>query len=191
MSYREAITALSGRAEDAALDLYARWEAGDLTDEQFEALLAALVARYNGRACAVADLALAATVSVALRRAVAPLGIAPPATDVKRLQRAARTLREAIPATPDPAARVARLARSEPLTTAARAYSDGMARSRHVEGWTRGLSPNACQLCRWWWRDGRVWPKTHPMPTHKGCTCTPIPTVTEVPIRPVDTRRKR
>lgn len=191
MTYRDTITSLAGQAEDAALELFARWEAGDLSDEQFEALLAALVARSNSRAASVADLALAAAVAVAVRRAIAPLGIVTPAGDPQRLRRATRTLREALPDTPDPRARVARLARAEPLDMAARTYSEGIARSRHVEGWVRGLSPSACELCTWWARDGRVWPKTHAMPTHKGCTCVPIPTVSEVPIKPVETTRRK
>ncbi|MFC5999347.1 hypothetical protein ACFP6A_11540 [Quadrisphaera sp. GCM10027208] len=191
MTFRDTITSLAGQAEDRALDLYARWEAGELDDEQFEALLAALVARYNSRAATVADLALAAAVTVALRRAVAPLGIVTPPGDPQRLRTATRTLREALEDTPDPQARVARLARAEPLDTAARSYSEGIARSRHVEGWVRGLSANACELCTWWARGGRIWPKTHRMPTHKGCTCTPIPTVSEVPIKPDQTTRRK
>ena len=176
MTYRDTITRLAGSTEDAALDLHRRWEAGDLTDNEFAALLAALVARANGRATAVADLALAASITVSLRRPVAPLGLLPPTSDTARLERAARTLRGRLEDTPDPAARVARLGRAEPLTAAARAYSAGMATSPHVTGWSRGLSGKACQLCQWWSGGGRVFPAERPMPTHTGCTCTPIPT---------------
>ena len=76
-----------------------------------------------------------------------------------------------------PEAIIARLARAETFTAGQSAYSDGIASSPHTKGWIRGLEPDACQLCRWWWREGRVWPKAHPMPTHKGCTCSPIPVV--------------
>lgn len=179
MSYRDALVAVADQTEAGAEALYAAWKGGDLTDDQFEVLLAALIARANGRAAAIADLALAATITVALRRPVAPLGILPAASDAERLPKATRTLRAALADTPDPPARVARLGRSEPLTTAARAYSDGMRTSPHVTGWTRGLSGNACELCQWWAADGRVWPDDHEMPTHKGCACTPIPTTTE------------
>lgn len=50
-----------------------------------------------------------------------------------------------------------------------------MSRSEHVTGWTRSLNGEACQLCTWWWRAGRVWTADHPMPAHKGCICTPQP----------------
>ena len=53
-----------------------------------------------------------------------------------------------------------------------------MSRSQLVEGWTRSVS-GACQLCNWWSRDGRVWPKDHTMPRHKGCRCTQNPVLVE------------
>src|SRR5690625_6970662 len=42
-------------------------------------------------------------------------------------------------------------------------------------GWTRLLDAEGCELCDWWARDGRVWPKRHPMPRHKGCKCQQLP----------------
>lgn len=65
-----------------------------------------------------------------------------------------------------------RLGRSEVAETAQRAMHDAMQTTDGVEGWERELEPGACEMCRWWARDGRVWPKAHPMPTHKGCECT-------------------
>lgn len=177
MSYRDTLTRLSGSTEAAAVDLHRRWEAGELSDDEFDALLVALLAQADGRAAAVADLGLATALTVALRRPVAPLGLLPRLTDPARLYRAVQTLRQALSATPDPTARVARLGRAEPLTTAARAYSEGIERSPLVTGWTRGLSASACQLCSHWAHGGRVFPADRSMPTHKGCTCTPIPTI--------------
>lgn len=177
MTYRDTLTRLSSATEQAAVDLYERWEAGEITDTEFDALLAALVAGANGRATALADLSLAASITVALRRPVAPLGLLPPASDPDRLRRASATLRAALVDTPNPAARVARLGRAEPLTAATTASSTGIDASPHVAGWTRGLSGKACQLCRWWARDGRVFRADQSMPVHKGCTCTQIPTV--------------
>jgi len=190
VTYRTQLVKLAGRSERQAVALLAAYRAGRLDRETFVAVLAALVAGANTQAAALADLSLSASVSVALRRPVAPLGLLPPDGDADRLLKAAGTLSAVLEATPDPEARVGRLARAEPLETAARAYSDGMARSGQVTGWTRSLSGGACQLCTWWARDGRVWPADHPMPTHKGCTCTPEPTVTTEPVRAVTTRRR-
>lgn len=177
MTYRDKLTALSGATETAAVALHTAWEADEITDAEFEAALAAIVAQANSRATALADLSLAAAIALVLRRPVAPLGLVPPASDSARLLVAASTLRAALAGTADAGARVGRLGRAEPLTAAAAAYSNGMAASPHVTGWVRRTSANACQLCTWWARDGRIWPDDHPMPTHKGCTCTPVPTV--------------
>ena len=55
--------------------------------------------------------------------------------------------------------------------------------TRTYEGWTRGMDSDACQLCNWWSRDGRVWPKDHVMPTHPGCTCVQVPTISTRELR--------
>src|SRR5699024_695924 len=44
-----------------------------------------------------------------------------------------------------------------------------------ANGSTRLLDAEGCELCEWWSRDGRVWPKRHPMPRHKGCKCQQLP----------------
>ncbi len=178
MTYRDTLTTLSTSSEQAVLELYRRLEAGQLTEDEFVEMVAVVIERSNARAVSLADLALAAAITVALRRAVPTLGLSPRG-ERDRLRKAAGTLVAVLPTTADPVARVARLGRAEPLTTAQRAYSEGVARSPHVAGWTRGLSGKPCQLCQWWHRGGKVWPKSHPMPTHKGCTCTQVPTMKE------------
>lgn len=177
MTYRDALTRLAAATEAQVVAAYTAWTENKIDDGTLVAVIAAYVAAANSRAVALADLSLATAVTVALRRPVAPLGLLPPVGDTDRLHTAATTLLAALAATPDPVARVARLGRAEPLTTAARTYSEAIKRSPHVTGWTRGLSATACQLCRWWHRDGQVWPADHPMPTHKGCSCIPIPAV--------------
>lgn len=72
----------------------------------------------------------------------------------------------------DPTVRLTRLARSEPMATAQRATGEAMQRQPLVEGWVRELHHGACQLCVWWSREGRAWPKAHPMPRHTGCLCS-------------------
>lgn len=92
--------------------------------------------------------------------------------DVKPAETATDTGAE--PASADPReTQVARLARCEPLEAAQQASHDAMQRQPLVEGWIRHMDADPCQLCVWWWREGRVWPKAHPMPTHKGCNCQP------------------
>lgn len=73
------------------------------------------------------------------------------------------------------AVRLERLARSEVSRAGQDAREEVIQKSELVEGWTRGLDSTSCQLCRWWWRGGRVWPKSHRMPRHTGCTCVQVP----------------
>lgn len=178
MTYTDMLNRLSTATEEKVLALHERYVAGEITADELEELVAAVVATGNARAVSLADLSLAATLTLALRRPVPVVGIVPDRTERARLRRAARTIlrAEGLPDTAENM-RLARLARVEPLTAASRAYSEGIAKSDHVEGWRRGLSGSACQLCTWWSRDGQVWPANHRMPTHKGCTCTqqPVP----------------
>lgn len=64
-----------------------------------------------------------------------------------------------------------RLARSEVLEAGQGSFRNTVVSSETVAGWIREPESDACQLCEWWARDGRTWPKDHTMPTHKGCTC--------------------
>lgn len=108
-------------------------------------------------------------------RAAAPL---PHAIDQARIGAGLSTITEAAvtrEAMVAATSQLIRYARSEVFEATQRQYSAEMQASKITEGWTRGLEGGACQLCRWWWRDGRVWPATHTMPTHKGCHCRPIP----------------
>ncbi|CAM3542484.1 hypothetical protein [Isoptericola cucumis] len=169
MTYRDALQALSSETEAKVLAIYAAFSEGSITYDEAAAAIAAVVVKGNARAVALADLALAANLMTALRKPVATLGLALPDGEPARLHKAATTLLAIREVTPE---RVARLGRVEPLEAGQRAFSEGIARSGSVEGWVRNKSASACQLCTWWSRDGRVWPAGHPMPRHKGCSCT-------------------
>lgn len=172
MTYQDQLEDTATAAAVQVVAAVAAWEAGKLDAETLAVLVAAFVAAGNSLAAALADLSLAAALTTRLGTVVPPLGIVRPAEDPDRLTKAAQTLLSL----PEPSvARWERLARAEAQEAAARAYSEAVRRSPHVTGWTRGLSASACQLCRWWSREGRVWPADHPMPVHKGCTCHPEP----------------
>lgn len=100
----------------------------------------------------------------------------PPATtgDVKRLGKALDTI---LASNLDTTMQLARLAEGEITHAAAKGAEEVVSRSKRVKGWTRALNVEACQLCRWWWRDGRVWQPDHPMPRHTGCMCMQRPIV--------------
>lgn len=170
----------------AALAAYA---AGTLTYDAVAGIVAAYVAAGTSGAAALGDVALAAAVTVQTGQVAAPLGITRPATEPDRLAQATRTvlddldltaadedLQEALRAAET---RLIRLTAAEIRKATADAYDAAVKASDAVTGWTRGLEPQACQLCRWWWREGRVWNADHPFQRHKGCDCSQLIVTTE------------
>ena len=81
--------------------------------------------------------------------------------------------------------RLAALGENFPVQVVQESYGYALVEDDNANGWVRGLEPDGCQLCQWWWRDGRVWPKDHAMPTHPGCRCQQLPTFSEY--KPVET----
>ena len=145
-----------------------------LGDDLFRAALAAVLAAYNGRAASLAASAFAAQAMAATHRAVAvSVGAVPDDTD--RLAKAATTVARRGPRLGGARRHHRPAGPRRTVDTAARTYSGQLAASPLVEGWTRAMDAAPCQLCRWWWREGRVWPKNHPFQTHTGCACVPRP----------------
>lgn len=172
MTYREQIRSLGELAAGQVEVIFTSWQEGRLTTQEAVDLLAAFIAGANSRAVALADLALAATLMQQMGVPVPTVGLTPPVGDAERLHKAAATILSIPDVTLE---RVQRLARAEPLDAASTAFSRGIKKSPHVKGWVRSVSGSGCELCDWWRRDGQVWPADHPMPTHKGCTCSQIP----------------
>lgn len=169
--------------------LWAAYTAGRIDAATFQTAAAALVAAANARGGMVGTLALAANLSARLGALVTPqpVKLPPHRANPGRLEKSLGT----ILATEDGSgAQVERLARAEPAAAVQDGYTSAIARSPLVEGWTRHLEIDACQLCTWWDREGRVWPKDHPMPTHPGCLCTPDPTLAR-DIQPTTARKRK
>lgn len=180
MAYLDYLDALAEGTADKVQRVVQAHDRAEIDRAEAVALIGAIIATANARAAALADLALSADLTIRTGQAIPTLGIGTPPGDVARLNRAAATLLDALPDTPDPEARARRLGRSEPLTTAGKARGQAIAQQPTVEGWTRQFnSPKPCELCVWWSRDGRVWPKTHTIAQHKGCTCTQNPVLVE------------
>lgn len=183
MTYLDRLHDLAEQTEGKVWRVVESWEAGEITFDEAVALIAAVVAIANRRATNLADLSVAAGLTLESRTVVAPVGLRH-VDDVARLNRAASTLLAALEDTPDPEGRARRLGRAEPLKRASEARGEALAASELVEGWVRSLNGDTCQLCTWWYRDGRVWPKDHVMPRHTGCDCTQSPVLVDR-IKPV------
>lgn len=174
--YQVQTEALAANTQTKVLAIWAALQAGRLTQDAAEELIAAVINRANATATTLADVFLSLQIEQASGRPTPATGLAP-ADDQDRLVKAANTILSApepAEGEPDqPSMRLERLARSEPLETAQNATTTAMQSQPLVEGWTRQMDADPCQLCRWWWRDGRIWPKEHPFQTHKGCNCQP------------------
>lgn len=175
MSYRENLRKLGADTSGRVMGHYAMYNSGRITASQFASTVASTIAKANGRAVVMADLSLAATLSVEMGIPVTTLGLQLPDGELERLRKAASTLLDLAEDTPDPAARIGRLGRVEPIDAAGKAYSKGTRLSPHVVGYRRGLSGDPCELCQWLHKDGYVYPAEQEMNQHKGCTCTQQP----------------
>lgn len=161
---------LADDVERKCLALLAAFEAGQISAEDLHAFVATEVGRANAYAYGFADMATSAQIEAATGEPTPTTGVFVPDDDAGRLVEAVAT----ILADPvDVAMQVKRLARAEPYAAAQRAAVASMSEQKAVEGWTRQTDGNPCQLCMWWSRGGRVWPKAHPFQRHPGCNCQP------------------
>jgi len=183
-NYQASTEALAAAAQAQALSVYTAYQAGRIAREQAVSLITAVVNTANAAAVSLADIGLSLQIEQATGIPTPPTGITP--TDAtERLEKAVDTILESdenslLPEASDTLSptsaeqmRIERLARSEPLEAAQNATIAAIQQQPLVEGWTRQMDADPCQLCRWWWREGRIWPKEHPFQSHKGCNCTP------------------
>lgn len=177
MTYEDTLRRLGDTTADAVRSLLELHAAGMITTEQLRAALVDVLALAGAQGAALGEMTFAAYMQTTTGTPPAELvtgqALAQGAvTDT--LTKAVETVLE------DDAGewlmRATRLAYAESVKRSQTAFHDAMIRDERVDGWTRGLDSAACELCQWWAADGRIWPKEHPMPTHPGCVCTPVPT---------------
>lgn len=178
MSYFDKLDAHATATQAKALNILDLYRAGKITKTEAIATMSAMLGKANLRAAALADFSLAATITLETGIPTAATGVSV-RNNSRVAGRAIKQILDTPTANADMAMRIGRLAHSEPLGAAVRASDRAMAAQPLVEGWVRKLDPDPCQLCRWWWRDGQVWPKNHRMPHHKGCQCIKEPVFTE------------
>ncbi len=78
MSYTETLAAFASATETTVVALHARFETGQITEAQFVGLATAALIRAGAQGAALADLALAASLSVQRQRPVPTLGLTLP-----------------------------------------------------------------------------------------------------------------
>lgn len=179
MALRDRFRDLSAAAQRDVLALFDRHQAGGLSEAEFVAAAAAVVARADGHAARTADRAMAIQLSRLLRRRVEP-----EPTLIKdqqpRLRDSLSTLLAERPEVATTAAlladsqraRLGRLARSEPLSVGQTAVQKNLQRAE--TGWVRVVGPDPCPLCEEW-DDGEVRPASVEMAHHPNCSCVQQP----------------
>jgi hypothetical protein len=170
-NFQEKMLGAADATEAAVLDLWDKFLRGEIDANELRWRISVVIARANAAVVGVADTALTAQIEAETGSPATVSGV-PPADDTARLLRAVETIQAATPGV-DIAMQLSRLARAEPIASAQHATVEAMQSHRIVEGWTRQMDGDPCQLCRWWWREGRVWPKDHPFQRHPGCNCQP------------------
>lgn len=171
-TYRNTATELEKLTTDLTAGVLAGWQAGNLTDAELEELVHGILVQGVAHGTTIGDAVGSAYIGQQ------PLGITVDDQEAERLGLAAATIVGLLDAAGDPLPRLARLTVGEAL----HGLQDGVRRaySEHgVTGYTRGLSASACELCRWLYKGGHVYPSSKPMHKHPGCTCVPIPVTRE------------
>lgn len=180
MSYEDTLGQLTAGLQRILEQVWQAVERGDLTTADFERLAAQIIAGTNSQAFTMGELSIRAYIE-SETGVPTPIPTAPaPAPHVVDLDRLGMAMATIVASDLDTTMQLARIAAGEPTDAAARGASDAMQRTEAVSGWKRGLEAKACQLCVWWWREGRIWQDSHPMPRHTGCMCHPVPVVNVV-----------
>lgn len=164
-----------GRA--ALLDTYRLWQEGYISRATFLGVASQLLEFVADRG---ADYGRVSYQVVAAEATLTQPTIPAPTGSASSQARIAQSIETVLEGQPDIIeSRLARLGYVLPITEIQLGYQSELQQDDRVEGWERGLNADACQLCRWWHREGRIWPKNHPMPTHKGCRCQQVPKFVE------------
>ena len=170
---------LADRLEVRASTLLALHRSDRLTLGEFRTGVALDVARTNTAVVQLSDVAVAQEATRQRGERVRPLGLRPTAEQIDhdRIRADVDRILAERPAVDDLAAsqeaRLRRLARSEPLLTAAATVHTAM--ERHgATGWTRLVDRDPCPVCRGW-ADGVTRAATVRMARHLGCGCIQQP----------------
>lgn len=162
---------IAAHTEHLVLATYAEYTAGHIDLATTTAQISGTINRANATATTLADAYVVAAIEGAASRPATSVGLLP-VDESERLVKAANTI---LTEPDDPAPRLSRMAHAEVFSTAQKAAVDAMKEQPLVAGWVRQFeSEKPCALCVFIWREGRVWPKSHPFQVmHPGDRCVP------------------
>ncbi|MCK3768557.1 hypothetical protein MZK47_02580 [Microbacterium aerolatum] len=170
MSYQGVVGRIREDTKQKVLAAWSMYGKGYIDRDRFEQLASAILGQAGAKAATVADYAVAAEVSKMNSR----LSISAGVTNIAKRDTYRTALQTILDGDGDVLMKLERLSLNSPLADATDAYSAALAQSG-APGYVRQMDADPCQLCRWWWREGRVWPADHAMPYHSGCECVARP----------------
>lgn len=194
LRYEDMLERLGVQGREAVLNTYSLYEAGLIDADTFVDVASELLQHINERS-AIFGQSSYAQVRAILLDATAELPATVTATASTSSGGLAQSLQTILEGEPEQiAGRLERLGYVLPIESTQESYSAALAGDSMVEGWQRGLNDDACQLCQWWSREGRIWPKVQPFQTHKGCKCQQVPKLAhedDVPVTELERKIKR
>ena len=172
------LTRLGGQGSGALLNTYRLYTDGLIDRHTFLAVSSELMQHINTQGRAYGRLSYESASSViADREPLAERGEIPhvdnPNTSTVKIQQSLETILDGDQDQIEQ--RLERLGTTLPIDETQAGYASQLQADDLATGWTRLLDAEGCELCEWWARDGRTWPKRHPMPRHKGCKCQQLP----------------
>ncbi|QZY52719.1 hypothetical protein [Leucobacter tenebrionis] len=179
MSYQGVLGRIRQDSKQKIMAAWSLYGKGYIDRAEFMRLSEGVLGMAGASAAAAADMAVAVELTHMNGTLAASKGV----TAERKRKTYLDSLATVLDGDGDVIMKLERLSLNAPLEAAQTAYSDAIAVS-DASGWVRQLDPDPCQLCRWWWREGRVWPISHPMPTHSGCECVAMPVKTDYTPRP-------
>ncbi len=168
MTYRDDQVRLADQSQQQVANLYAAYQTGKLTHEQFKAAALQVMLVMMAAANKLADVTLAKLVSQNIGTEVVATGVvSSDASD--RLDKALDT----VLANPNSDMAIRRLANSATLEAAQLGWGNALRNQPGVNAWTRQTRPGACDICQK--LTGSVLSLSTPMYHHPGCTCIQKP----------------
>lgn len=166
MTYQAVVNRIREDTQRKVMAAWSLYGKGYIDRAQFLQLAEGILGLGGESAARAADLAVSVELSRLNGRLEATAGVSAERKRTTYLD----SLRTVLDGDGDIVMKLERLSLNAPLEAAQAAYSDAVAMS-DATGWVRQMDADPCQLCRWWWREGAVWPIDKSMPTHSGCEC--------------------
>lgn len=176
MSFQDTLEKLGDTTARSLLSVLEQLTGGDLDELTARELMSIVLELAGNQATSLGSLAYSAHAEVATGhvKAVSNAALIVPAEPTpERIGKALATIFAGDPE--QLATRLERLGVSDPVNVALEAFGQAMREDERVEGWTRQVERDACELCNYWDDNGRMYARDHEMPTHVGCVCSQQP----------------